>query len=734
MGKLIFADSLTSFVNKVPYWREETDPYYYSIAFTGDGYLLTHGKQFALSLVDKLEDLVGINIKDGTVSLSGKNINTNSSSFKLPVYKIESNEKNPISSTNENGVVTVDHKEATEFDTTGLTTMGGFSADNYTINLPKLKVDKFGHVAEIDVANAISINFVKQNLTSSTTDTYYLLGTTATTTGNTETYFNKTLSYNNGTLTVSSIKEGDKLLSFKYVQANKVGLKDGKDYHAQGSYAGIVNLSDSIDSELNTEKGKTAATPAAVKAAVAKALENSKALFASNDAMIFMGTIKPDGTIISHNTNVASINNLNITNDNTKISALTHFEAGWTFKFAFEGAEQTFTLGGKSWKVEQGDMLVCTSTGNSATAAQFDVVQTNVENQVIASDTSLTKGILIASGTGRVIESIGVGNAGQSVIFDGTNITWGDVVNNWRPIQVKGTEVLDSGVSTGALNFAAGTGIDLSYTAGTETAAGKITINNTSPLSDALALKFMNGNAELASYNPSSTALNIKFGNNIIQGTHDQGVITVEHKTIGTARNTEDLYSLVIDQYGHITKSTAISSLGKKLDNSIKLTVGTNSVEFNNSASKEIKFQGNGDLSVSGVVNGDILTVTSSLTHKYKEINFYASTTAAQAFVSSGNTTASLNLYAGDNVEFKNDNSKLTINSINTWRSVSAYTLSNLNDNNSTNDTLESVLNNTPSTTIGTNALKFGDEFVYDGDEIKLVWTEINGNTVTYKT
>lgn len=735
MGKLIFADSLANFVNKVPNWSKETDPSYYSIAFTSDGYLLTHGKQFALSLVDNLDDLVGISVNDGTVSLSGKNINTNSSSFKLPVYKIQSTEGNPISSTNLNGVVTVDHKEATEFDTTGLTTMGGFSDVDYTINLPKLKVDKFGHVAEINTANAIRLNFVKQNLTSSTTDTYYLLGTTATDTGNAETSFNKDLYYNNGTLTVSSIKEGDKLLSIKYVQASKVGLQDGKDYHAQGSYAGIVNLSDSIESDLNTKDGKTAATPAAVKAAVAKALADAKALFASNDAMIFMGTIKPDGTIISHNTNVASINNLNITNNTTKISALTHFESGWTFKFAFDGVEQTFTLGGKSWKVEQGDMLVCTSTGNSATTAQFDVVQTNIENQVTASDTSLSKGILIASGNGRVIQSIGLGQAGQAVVFDGTNVTWGDVVNNWRPIQVKGTEVLSSGVSTGAINFAAGTGVDLSYTAGTESASGKITITNTSPLSSASALKFMNGESELTSYNPSSTTVPIvKFGNVVIQGLYDQGVITIEHKTIGTAKSTEDLYSLTIDQYGHITKSTAITSLGKSLANSIKLTAGSSSIEFNNSAGKEIKFQGSGDLSVSGTVSGNVLTVTSSLTHKYKEINFYSNTTATQALVSSGNTTTSLDLYAGDNVTFKNDNSKLTINSINTWRSVSAYKLTTLNDNDSTNDSLESILNNTPSTTIGTNALKFGDEFVYDGDEIKLVWTEINGNTITYKT
>lgn len=736
MGKLIFADSLANFVNKVPNWESINDPAYYSIAFTSDGYLVTHGKQFALSIVGDLDDLIGISINEGMISLTGKNINTNSASINLPVHTIKSTENNPISSNTANGVVTVDHREAAEYDTTGLTTMGGFSDVDYTINLPKLKVDKFGHVAEITTANAIRLNFVKQNLSTSTTDTYYLLGTTASETGNFETSFNKDLYFNNGTLNVSSIKEGTALLSKKYVQAGKVGLQDGNDYHAQGSYAGIVNLSDSIESDLNTKDGKTAATPAAVKAAVAKALADAKALFASNDAMIFMGTIKPDGTIISHNTNVASINNLNITNNTTKISALTHFEAGWTFKFAFEGVEQSFTLGGKTWKVEQGDMLVCTSTGNSASAAQFDVVQTNIENQVTASDSALSKGLLLATGNGRVVQSIGLGQAGQAVVFDGTNVTWGDVANNWRPIQVKGTEVLNSSVNTGAINFAAGDDIDISYTPSSDSTASKITIKNTSPLSAASSLKFMNGTEELTSYNPSSATVPIiKFGNTVIYGIYDQGVVTVEHKAIlGSAKSSEALYSLTIDTYGHITKATAITSLSKNLANTLKFTAGSGSVEFNNSASKEIKFVGGTDLNITGSVAGNVLTVSSSLTHKYKEINFFANTIATQAFLSSGNTTTNLDIYAGNNIEFKNDNSKFTINAINTWRSVSAYKLDTLNDGNSSNDNIEAILNNTPSSSLGTNALKFGDEFVYDGDEIKLVWTEINGNTITYKT
>ena len=449
--------------------------------------------------------------------------------------------------------------------------------------------------------------------------------------------------------------------------------------------------------------------------------------------MIFMGTIRPDGTIISHNTNVASINNLNIINNNTNIIALTHFEAGWTFKFSFEGAEQSFTLGSKSWKVEQGDMLVCTSTGTSVSTAQFDVIQTNVENQVIASDTTLPKGLLIASGGSRIVESIGVGQPGQAVVFDGINITWGDVANNWRPIQVKGTEVLSSVVSTGAINFDAGDDIDVSYTPSVNSTAGKITIKNTSPLSGATPLVFKNGEKELTSYNPSKPTSEvpiIKFGNSIIEGIYDQGVVTVEHKTVGASKTTEDLYSLIIDKYGHITTATAITSLSKELANTLKFTAGTSSVEFNNLVGKEIKFQGSGDLSVSGSIVGNLLTVTSSLTHKYKEINFFANITATQTFLSSGNNATKLDIYAGNNIEFKNDNSKFTINAINTWRSVSAYKLDNLNDGNSSNDAAESIL----SSSIGTDALKFGDEFVYDGGEIKLVWTEINGNTITYKT
>ena len=51
MGKLIYADSFDNYVRKFPNWNKNTDETYYSVVFTNDGYLATHGKQYALTLV-----------------------------------------------------------------------------------------------------------------------------------------------------------------------------------------------------------------------------------------------------------------------------------------------------------------------------------------------------------------------------------------------------------------------------------------------------------------------------------------------------------------------------------------------------------------------------------------------------------------------------------------------------------------------------------------------------------
>lgn len=718
MGKLIFADSVANLKSKLPNWNVSTDPSYYSIAFTEDGYLLTHGKQFALTIISEgTTDAVKLALSNDKTQLLLTGNNMTGSTVKLPVYSIVGIENNPVVVSEESGKFTVQHAEVTG-DTTGLTQYGDITSD-YKITIPKLHIDSYGHVVKAANGTETAINLVKQDSVTGTK--FSLLGTTASDSGTTSTVFNNNIYVQDNSLYAESIFEGGTLLGTKYVKASALGDGKGTNYFATGSADGIVRLSDSITSDLNAAEGKTAATPLAVKNAVAKALEDAKSLFASNDAMIFMGTVKADGTIMTHNTNVIALAGLSVTDGTTKVTNLAKHETGWTFKFVDGG---TFTFGDKSWIVESGDMLVCISSGSSTTAV-YDVIQTNIENQVIAGSASLSGGVVYATGNGRTIASLAYGAAGKALMSTGSGLEWADVANNWRPISVKGTQQLDNTTTSGAVNFSNGAGIDLSFNEGT------ITISNTSPLSNATNLLIQNGTTDVTSYNPKNdTNPILRFGGTIIQASLLEGIVTVEHKTSGVkSQATQGLYKIAFDSYGHITGATAATSSDLPASAySFIAQQGNTKVTYNNSSDSGISFANGTDIGWTSTASNGVLTLTPTITHKYKTISFYNLGTSPVH--TSSNTTDALDFKAGDNISFSYSDNKLNISAVNTWRNVEAINLTNLNDANSANDTPITVLANS----ISTRALKFGDEFVWDGDEIKLVWTEINGNTITYKT
>jgi hypothetical protein len=102
--------------------------------------------------------------------------------------------------------------------------------------------------------------------------------------------------------------------------------------------------------------------------------------------------------------------------------------------------------------------------------------------------------------------------------------------DTWRPITVAGSAFLGEGVDTGALNFAAGSGIQL-----VTTVAGTIEIKNTSMLSSAKTLTLTykaTSNAQSASnifvYNPSSDNQSLEFdaGENVGLS-YSNGVLTI---------------------------------------------------------------------------------------------------------------------------------------------------------------------------------------------------------------
>lgn len=87
--------------------------------------------------------------------------------------------------------------------------------------------------------------------------------------------------------------------------------------------------------------------------------------------------------------------------------------------------------------------------------------------------------ILIPTSSGGT--TYGAGTSGQVLKSNGTTVYWASDSNSntWRAIQVNGTQIAGTGTGTYAVNFKSGTGISVSGTAGSSSAANAITITNT---------------------------------------------------------------------------------------------------------------------------------------------------------------------------------------------------------------------------------------------------------------
>lgn len=721
MGKLIFADSASNFKQKLPNWNKSDDPSFYSIAFTQDGYLITHGKEFILSTKDEDSSLVNLASDGKTFYLTGNNVGNAAIAF--PVNNIKGVDDNPITITSGSegnvGEFTIEHSEVSG-DTTGLAEYGGTTTD-YKLTVPHLYIDAFGHVQKISNGNQTSVNLVEQK---ASTGKFFLLGGSGSD-GTAGTVYNNGFYVENGTLVASSIKEGSVTLANKYVQSTWLGNGSGTsqaDVKANGALPGIVSLVDTVYKVENPDDATKgiAVSPKAVKEVYTKAIEAAQDLFASNDAMVFMGTLSATGIIQSHNNTVASAYGVAIIDKNTNINSIKGDIVGWTFKFIDTG---TITINGTAKQVEPGDMLICINGGNTPT---YEIIQSNIENEVVSEDTSLDEGIIISAGQGRTIKSFSWATAqnGQALIKTANGLAWTNAANNWRPVILNNTQILSGETSTNSLGFANSTGISLTEE------NGIITVKNSSPLSAASSLKFFNSTSasELCVFNPSNTDdFTLKFDEGAIFGDFKDAVLTVKHKQPHTSNISSGLYKIAVDTYGHVTGTAAVTSADLPASNySFSAAVGNSSVSYNNSANAGIKFVGGGDASVTSSVKDNILEVTTSFSNKYKKFSIQ-NADENSASTTDTDSTSNLTLKAANaNTLLTMSNDIITIETANTWRNVKAYSLQGLNDDNV--EDFREVL----STSIGTNSLTFGHEFVWDG-EIKLVWTEISGNTITYK-
>ena len=186
-----------------------------------------------------------------------------------------------------------------------------------------------------------------------------------------------------------------------------------------------------------------------------------------------------------------------------------------------------YTLGeGASAEVcEAGDMVIATNSNPITWAA--------VQRNLVA---AITEANLTGSTVGNKLRVFKDANDNNLYVTQTDTDTW-------RNITVNSNAFLGTGVDTGALNFKAGSGIELIVTT-----AGTIEIKNTSLLSSAKTLTLSykaTANTENASdiftYNPSSANQSLEFdaGDNVTLS-YDNNILTIESSYVDT------LYKLIV--------------------------------------------------------------------------------------------------------------------------------------------------------------------------------------------
>lgn len=546
MAKLGHAISKAGLITAYSDYAVNTSAIYLTLVVTDDGYLYTHGKFFRI-FNDGATVFTGTRTNN-TVALTDVN-GVSLSSFDIGVYSVSASGALAASATN--GSVSLIH------NTSSLTanTYGATAASNTSINVLSAVTDSYGHLITGTTSYAATLNNVLTSVaTTGTSGTFYPTFDNSATSQTAGLYKDTALSFIPSTGVLSStefdattirgttIYQGGTQISSLFAPASHTSV------NATGSVLGHVKLSDSYtDSTDTASTGGVAASPAAVAAAYTAAA----ALFTSNDAMVFCGTIGGDGTFETVNTNVIK---QSITIGTTKLSGLTAYNAGWTFRVVSAG---TITGIGT---FEVGDIVICVSSYASAYAAtDWTAVQENLSG-IVTSSSSLTTGQLIIGAGSQAVSYLAAGTNGYVLQMVSGTPAWVTLstVDTWRPISVGGTSKLSNAITSGALNFAASTGISLGYSGGT------ITITNTGAGSSGslYSLSIKNSGTALSdTYNPVTAASAINFTNGLISSnTGGSNLFTIGINNSVTAVSTAALMSLTYNAYGLITGNAAVTS------------------------------------------------------------------------------------------------------------------------------------------------------------------------------
>lgn len=689
MAKLIHSISLAAFKTAFQNWAVETDnPAYKSVAFTDDGYIYTHGKVFKIDLYDGagLTDFS----RDGltaNVTVSGV-----TKSMTLPSLTTTTSDIITLSNPTGNGNYSIAHGNK-------LSAAGSFvsSVSNYQLTPTGANYDTYGHITSIKTGTAVHLDYVARTADNATTTTLPLFFGNSTT-GVVNYNTNISVIPSSGTIQATIFKENGTSLADKY--ASKSTFNTHTSTTATASVLGHVKLIDTYSETNDATKG-LAATPKAVYQAYTDAKTYADGLLAANDAMIFKGTI-------GNSTSGATVTAL----------PTAKYSAGWTYRVVTAG-----TYAGQACEI--GDLIIAVkdgpASGTSVVNADWTVAQTNIDGAVTAS-AALTANTLILGNGNKTVKSLANGTNGQILQFNGTTPAW-VTASFSRQIKVNGTEILAANTST-ALDLKSGSNISITNSGGAVTiaASGLVTSGSLQNLT------FYNGSTSLGTYNATTAAALKAEGG--LKMTADSGTYSIAHSNSVTALTTATPKKIAYDAYGHITSTADISNLIIKINSGT--TEGTTLYTYNGNTAKTLDIKPSGSIKFTTAAGSLTISATDTL---YKLVvggnsaTSNAATTNGNTYLrllTTGNTASgSFKITGSGATKVTSDASgNITIDSLNSWRSVYAWELSELGPDS---DTIDKVL----AESISTDPLRFGSSFAYDGKgskEIELVWLEIDAS------
>lgn len=675
MSKLIYAHSaqlLESTYSGIKDADQVVNTVYQSIAFTGDGYLYTHGKKFRLFRING-NNFEGItfNVNNGVASLLVDNEIIGQGSILQSITG-----DGIVIPTTTNGVVSLTHKSY----------ISDQDARTYGSNsrIPIITIDAYGHISAASESNIIDVTKVQAQLIENP-GTYYITGITN---GNLQNpYYSNDVYFDaEGNLHANNIYFNGDTIQGQFAPLSHI------DVIANGSTLGHVTLSDILDSANDASQG-VAATPKSVYSALQTSKNYTEALIAAQDAMIFVGTLSSSGTIHSHNVNVLA----NVIDDTTSITEIP-YSVGWTFRFTTSG-----TFQGES--VEVGDMIIAIrDKGASFSTLDWTIIQTNISGALTSANTP--DGILYTSNS-RSVNSLSFGNG--LLKSDGATISFINPNTVWRDIQINNVTI-----GTNTLNLIQGSNINLASNNGEIV----ISANASSVLNVAGSLTLLQDQVSFVYQPGTSSTINIGDNLSLI---NDEGTYTLRHASINAVTNA--FGRITTDGYGHIVSVDPVTSIANP--NPLNFVKGnTTYLQYDGSSTCILNFIEGNDIDIALSLVENTLTITPSIVHKYRPVQFVNGETNTVLLQNSTDTV--LTLIAGDNISILNTDinsdplpdGNIIISAEDTWRNIEAYKFQG---------------NLMTRSSIGSAVLRFNDDFILSQEEIGLCWTEIDElGRVTY--